>query len=297
MLPKLLKPTLPVDPDELENTHFTGPDTTAKIIAHGDFPQMSLQHQIWTAGHTVARRGNCFVRRHPEFLQILITCSGQGWALIDSNWEPCLPGTVYIQPPGRLHAYFAKPTQAWEFSWVIFNRAGPAWLESFASMDRPFLQQTDPALLSHPLQGLYNETVNRADPAMIEMWLQLVDANLRRLVAKESTHPGIRRMWMKVHQNLAYPWSVTEMAKIACVSEEHLRRLTHQAHKQSPMERVTHLRIRQVESLLSTADCSLDRIAVETGYSDANALRRAFLRIKGQTPARYRRTVRLANSA
>jgi AraC-like DNA-binding protein len=297
MSPKLFEPTSPTRPEKLENTHLRGPDTTPKIILHADVPQMRSEHRIRFAGHTVARRGNCFVLRKPDFLQILVTCSGRGWALVGSRWECCDPGTVYIQPPGRLHAYFAEPTQPWEFSWVIFDGPGPHWLAPLARMDRPFLRQTDPALLSHSLLGLYNETTNRADPLLIEMWLQLLDANLRPLVDNEAMHSGISRLWLKVHQDLAHPWTVSSMARIAGVSEEHLRRLCHRIHAQSPMERVAHLRVRLIEALLATSDCSLETIAAESGYSDANALSRAFLRLKGETPARYRRRIRVWHAA
>lgn len=296
MSQKLFIPTSPTRPEKLENTHFRGPDTTPKIILHTNVPQMRSEHRIWAAGHTVARRGNCFVRRRPEFLQVLVTNSGRGWALVGSQWECCNPGTVYIQPPGRLHAYFAQPTQPWEFSWVIFEGAGPRWLEPLARMDRPFLQQTDPALLSHSLLGLYNETNNRADPLLIEMWLQLVDANLRRLVDNEAMHLGISSLWLRVRQDLAHPWTILSMAKIAGVSEEHLRRLCHQIHAQSPMKRVTDMRIHLIEALLGTSDLSLEAIAAESGYSDANALTRAFLRLKGETPAHYRRRIRFSRT-
>lgn len=288
------RPTSSVRPEELINTHFPGPDTSPKIISRGDFPVLQQKHHIQIAGHTIARRGNCFVRLNPDFFQVLITCSGQGWALVESKWEPCPPGTVYVQPVGRLHAYFAEATQPWEFSWVIFDKGGPPWLESLALHHQPFLLQNDPALLSFPLQGLYNETTHRADPVLIEMWLQLIDANLHRLVETGSHNYGLSRMWRKVYQDLAHPWTLKAMAKIAGVSVETLRLLCHQRHGESPMQQVTLLRIRHVEALLATSDCSLETIVAETGYSDANALRRAFLRIKKETPARYRRRMRTA---
>lgn len=281
------------DTANLAETHIIGPDTNFKLIAHLDFPFLEEKHGIRVAGHTIARQGNLFIRNKANFSQVLICCSGEAVALIKDRWVPLYPGMAYISPKNKRHAYFAKPGSHMEFSWVIYEDYGPESISDHLNKDGPYTIQVDPNLLSYPLLGLYNESIHQKDEVTMEAWIRLVNTYVRRALAGKELDPRLRRLWVSVEEDISGRWNCTSMAKIAGISEEHLRRLCHQIYSQSPMQRLTSLRIKYAAELLAFSELSIEQIAEETGYSDAATLSRAFSKNQGTAPSRYRRKVRL----
>jgi transcriptional regulator GlxA family with amidase domain len=55
---------------------------------------------------------------------------------------------------------------------------------------------------------------------------------------KRRALPGTRR---RVEGDLGPDWDVAALAAVACMSEEHLRRLCHRHYERSPGDHLTHL--------------------------------------------------------
>lgn len=279
----------------LAETLNLGPDTVAKLSSNLDFPFLEDRHGISLAGHTIARQGNLFIRKNPPFSQVLVCCSGEAVALINNRWVPLYPGMAYITPMHKRHAYFAKPSSHLEFSWVIYKDYGPKNISDHIHKDKAYTIQVDPNLLSYPLLGLYNESIHQKDEATMDSWARLVNTYVWRALSGKELDPRLRRLWISIKEDLSAKWTCESMAKIAGISEEHLRRLCHKVYSQSPMQRLTSLRIKYSEEFLVYSELSIEQIAEETGYSDAATLSRAFSRNKGIAPSKYRRQVRETN--
>ncbi len=280
------------NPSDLSAAHDPGPDTAPKITSSHDFSFLLDRFGIIMAGHTLVRSGNHFARLPSEFSQVLVSCGGLGYGLVDDVWVELPPGTAYVTPMGKPHAYLAPPGTCWEFSWVIYRDFGPTDIKLFLDHEVPYTAQVDPNLLSYPLQGLHNESIHRQDELMMQSWAQLAHAYIRRALAGDDLDPRLRRLWLRVQEDLSQRWDCRRMAQIANVSEEHLRRLCHSAYGQSPMNRLSTIRIRHVADLLAYSDLSLEQIAEAMGYSDASSLSRAFKHSHKLSPARYRRKIR-----
>ncbi len=277
---------------ELTEIHFVGHDSTPKHTSHLDFPFLLDDHGIAMGGHTVARKGNMFSRLAPSFTQILVSRSGMAHALENDRWVPLFPGTAYITPINQRHAYFAATHNEWEFSWIIYPEFGPKNIAPFIQKDQPYTIQVDPDLLSFPLLGLYNESVHQQDEHTMQTWAQLANTYVRRALAGDELDPRLRKLWLKVKEDLSHPWSGEQMAKIANMSGEHLRRLCVQTYSQSPMQRLRSLRMRHASELLAYSDVGIEQIAEDVGYTDAAALSRAFKKSKQISPAKYRKQAR-----
>ena len=280
------------DPDHLQAAHDPGPSTVPKITSSHDFRFLNDRFGINMGGQTLARSGNHFARLPSEFSQVLVSCRGLGYGLIDGIWVELTPGTAYITPMGQPHAYLAAPDTEWEFSWVIYRGFGPADLEPFLQREAPYIAQVDPNLLSFPPQGLHNESIHNQDELMMLSWAQLAHGYIRRALAGDDLDPRLRRLWLNVQEHLSEPWDCRQMARIASMSEEHLRRLCQSAYGQSPMRRLSTIRIRHVADLLAYSNLSLEQIAETMGYSDASALSRSFKHHQGLSPSHYRKNIR-----
>ena len=92
--------------------------------------------------------------------------------------------------------------------------------------------------------------------------------------------------------NLRKPLSVDELAEVANLSRRQFSRSFRIETGQSPARAVEVLRVEAARALIEEGSHSIDVVARETGFADAERMRRAFLRAYGQPPQAIRRAAR-----
>lgn len=95
-------------------------------------------------------------------------------------------------------------------------------------------------------------------------------------------------------RNLRSTLSVEELADAARLSPRQFSRAFRAETGQSPAKAVENLRVEAARLLMEQGRLSMDAIADETGFSDRERMRRAFLRAFGQPPQTVRRNSRAA---
>lgn len=100
----------------------------------------------------------------------------------------------------------------------------------------------------------------------------------------------IRKAVVYLNEHYAESVTVERLAKIAHYSPAQFRRLFRELTQMSPSEYVTNVRINAAKTLLATTDRRISDIAADTGFFDHSHFIRAFSRIVGNTPAKYRRS-------
>lgn len=93
--------------------------------------------------------------------------------------------------------------------------------------------------------------------------------------------------------NLHKPLSVPDLAEAARLSPRQFSRAFHAETGQSPAKAIENLRIEVARNLMEQSRHPIDLVARQTGFSDRDHMRRAFLRAFGQPPQVLRRTARL----
>jgi transcriptional regulator GlxA family with amidase domain len=94
-------------------------------------------------------------------------------------------------------------------------------------------------------------------------------------------------------ENLHRPLSVPELADAAHLSPRQFSRAFHAETGQSPAKAIENLRVEAARSLMEQSRHPIDVVARQTGFSDRDHMRRAFLRAFGQPPQVLRRNARL----
>ena len=94
--------------------------------------------------------------------------------------------------------------------------------------------------------------------------------------------------------NLRNALSVEELADVAGLSPRQFSRAFHAETGQSPAKAIENLRVEAARLMMEHGRHSMDVIANETGFADRERMRRAFLRILGQSPQTVRRNSRAA---
>ena len=95
--------------------------------------------------------------------------------------------------------------------------------------------------------------------------------------------------------NLHKPLSVPDLAEAAHLSPRQFSRAFHAETGQSPAKAIENLRVEGARTLMEQSRHPIDVVARQTGFSDRDQMRRAFLRAFGQPPQVLRRQARLAS--
>ncbi|MGC4075406.1 MAG: AraC family transcriptional regulator [Nibricoccus sp.] len=272
-------------PEFFRETHIVGRRCRESMLDSEHFPVLRNAPFIWV-GHSVLRPPYRMVRLRSVHSHIVACVEGRGRTLIGGKSAEWKPGQVLLAPVGLHHAFEVDGPGPWTIAWVFFHDSEAV----------PVLQNRQPELINADagefvsiLRMLTREAAGAAQPSVLEALVTLLDASSRRLAGVESVDLRLSRAWGQVEGDLGQAWSVAQIAKLAAMSEEHLRRLCQQNYQRSPMEHLTHLRLRRASTMLRSSPVQIEEIAERTGYGSVYSFSTAFRRWSGVPPARFRR--------
>ncbi|GAC1410365.1 MAG: AraC family transcriptional regulator [Burkholderiaceae bacterium] len=125
---------------------------------------------------------------------------------------------------------------------------------------------------------------------LLKLVLRHSSASLRASKARE-TLPAFRlnRVIDFVEAHLDSPLTLADLARVAGGSVFHFSRAFKNTAGDSPCQYVLKRRTARAKLLLTNRDLPLASVAIACGFHDAASFTRAFSRLIGITPARYRR--------
>jgi AraC-like DNA-binding protein len=216
----------------------------------------------------------------------LLACfGGEGRVLVDGGWVPCRPGQAALLPPGTLHAFQTPNGGRWDFCWVRYQeRAGQL---PRAAAQTPVIADYDPEPLRLAILGLHRECSTTNVPAAAEGWVALIHHYFLRFAEPASMDRRLWRLWAKVAATLDHPWTVTEMAAEAHLSEKQLQRLCRKELGRNPRRHLIWLRMRLAADLLTTTDAKVESVAARAGYQNPFVFSTTFKRVMGWPPSEY----------
>lgn len=249
------------------------------------YPVLRNAPFIWV-GHSLLRAPYRMVRLNSVHSHIVASVEGHGRTLIGRKAVDWKPGRVLLAPVGMHHAFEPVGPSPWSIAWVFFDD----------TISAPVLRGRQPELIDADagdfvaiLQMLTREASGAAQPSVLEALVTLLGTAARRLAGNESVDLRLWRLWGKVEADLSREWSAAELAKLACMSEEHLRRLCHKHYQRSPIGHLTHLRLQRAGTMLHSSPVKIEEIARQIGYASVYSFSAAFRRWSGLSPGRFRR--------
>jgi transcriptional regulator GlxA family with amidase domain len=94
----------------------------------------------------------------------------------------------------------------------------------------------------------------------------------------------IRRVLTFIKDNLREPLSVQQLADHVSWSPRHFSRAFQAETGMTPAKAIEKLRVEAAKALIDSGHASASRIAALTGFGDDERMRRAFLRVLGESP-------------
>lgn len=185
-----------------------------------------------------------------DHAQVLFGMNGTLLVEVEGHGAWVDPTSGLVVPPGASHTYCADRTAR---VLVLDDLTGPA-TERFRRFALPQGWQKGELGTETLVETLLNASTIRSRRRLdLEALSECVDADLVR------------------------PWSVADLAAVCCLSPQRLRARFAQALGQSPLAFVRGRRLNRAEELLGRG-FSLERVALQVGYSTASALSAALRR-------------------
>ena len=274
-------------PHPICEIHSFGRETKERIIGLHGVPFLA-EFGIGLAGVSEAREGFYWSRLNPEDTQILASVKGRGEVWVNRCWQTMEAGFAYVTPPGIPHAYRAMAGQAWTVCWVSYQgrlRDPAAFLPSVPEVIPCPSQQ-----LWHAVEGAYDAASQKEEQPQTELWVRLMHHTvMRTLNAVRQSGFRLASLWATVNADLAHAWTLEDLACIARMSKENLRRICLRDLGVSPMRQLTRLRVSRASELLAFTSDKLLSIAERVGYGDPFSFSVAFKRETSVPPSAYRK--------
>lgn len=244
------------------------------------------QHHILHTG--VMRAEAPFeISRADQSGTFMLACfSGQGQVLTDGRWKTVRAGEACLLPPFVANALRCIPGKKWDFCWVRYLESRES--APIVSDVSPVSGTFDPEPLLSAISGLIAESCGERSHAMQHLWVELIHNYVLRFSQPHHKDDRLWKLWKAVEPHYDKQWTLGDLAQLACVSEEHLRRLCKKQLGRSPMQHLTFLRMQRASELLATTDAKIEAIAHEVGYSGAFHFSNVFSKWVGWRPSEHR---------
>ena len=244
------------------------------------------QHHIAHTGILEASGAFQITRPDQSGTFFMACCAGEGQVLVDGRWKAIRAGEACLLPPFVANALKSHEDQSWKFCWVRYleSRESTPILSALS----PVAGRLDTDPICHAIAGLHAETAGANNPSALHHWVELIHQYVLGFAQPHRQDERLWRLWKAVEDDPGRAWSLQEFATIACVSEEHLRRLCHSELGRSPMQHLTFLRMQRARQLLATTDQKIESIARSLGYENPFSFSNSFKKWIGWRPSDMR---------
>ncbi|MFC4992920.1 AraC family transcriptional regulator [Rubritalea tangerina] len=281
----------------LQETHIWGQKTQLSCArAHSDDPREwlrphpvapSLTHyQIEHLGIMHAHSPYQVVRMNQSGAFFLVTTRGSGRILVNGQWHTCTPGEACLLPAYNTNALRCDNQSPWEFCWVRYHHP---------EGQTPLIHSTQALVAPFPhipfltaIQGLLEEAKSPDRLAVTQQWSQLVHIYVSEFITSHQHDDRLWKLWFAVEKNLELDWNLDSMARISCMSAEHLRRLCKSQYGRSPIQQLRWLRMQRAAEMLLTTEFKIESIAYDVGYKNPIVFSAAFKKQFGTQPSQFR---------
>jgi AraC-like DNA-binding protein len=212
--------------------------------------------------------------------------AGEGRLWLEGQWQPMRSGMACLAPPHSMHAYRTVPHKNWSLAWVRYQEA--EGMLPLVNARAPVLSKFDGGPLTAAVEGLYREAKGTASPAVMHLWVNLIEHYVRTFAEPWRTDDRLQGVWQAVTGDPSARWPLSRLASLAGMTTKHFRRLCLQSYGRTPSRQVTALRMQCAMRLLTSGREKVETIAYQVGYRSLFTFSHVFKNFTGYRPSEYR---------
>jgi AraC-like DNA-binding protein len=231
---------------------------------------------------------------------LMLCIGGHGRVIVDDHENHLQPGHLLIIPRHRCHKYWAEADSPWSIYWMHFRgEEASYYVDRIHGPGHP--APVDKATQDEAVR-LFRDCLDTIETGYTLANLIYAAQSARHILSlllfrnrEWPLEPLTERRQMHLAETLEYMRNrlseavrLEDLAHNARLSVSHFSEIFRAETGVSPMAYFTQLRIRQACRLLDHTARPVKAIAVDTGYSDPYYFSRAFKKVMGLSPSRYR---------
>lgn len=240
------------------------------------------------------------IHSHDDLSELLLVTKGSGTFISDGRAYPLQAGDIILANQDMPHEVLSASdeeigTYCFGFCGLRFEGLPANYLlppdnKPVCSSGEffPFLQE----LCRHAYRYLNGGVFERALSQCLAMSFLLLAKSLKASCGDEECRPIGRDMPFRIRQFLDQHFTesltLKRIADVFGCSESYVSHVCKQSTGYSPIMYVIRRRIGLAQTLLTTTDASITRIAALVGYGDPNYFTKQFTGIVGISPSRYK---------
>jgi len=217
---------------------------------------------------------------------MMAVLEGHGEVLFDGGWQIVREGEACLLPPHMYNAFRSLEGVPWKFVWVRYGES--KGVQPIASANTPVKGTLNGLPIESAVRGLWHEMNCKGDEELALSWAELIHRNVIHFARPADIDDRLWNIWEKASENLAHRWTLTELASIGFISEEHLRRLCLRQFGRSPKQHLIYLRMIKAREMLITGDEKVSVIAHAVGYESGFTFSNTFKKWSGIRPSDLR---------
>jgi AraC family L-rhamnose operon transcriptional activator RhaR len=117
-------------------------------------------------------------------------------------------------------------------------------------------------------------------------WVNRSDSSTE---SRTRNHPSVKRVLKMIQEDLAYPWTLAELAGRVRMNHSYLARVFRQAMRCTVLEFISNRRAETAAAMLITGEKPISTIACSVGWDDPNYFARCFRKHFGISASEYRK--------
>jgi AraC-like DNA-binding protein len=265
----------------------------AFVLQHVRVKTNVCSRQIHEHGYTLERRTL-------SDYNFIYTTRGRLVWVMDGQEVELEPYRLLLVPPGLAHSGFSRTRQI-SFVSVHVEPILPGNQDAFALLRPARTRDLPPGCpLDRYLRGAmaeFDRGSSSDEHLMLRSWGRLATLELFRhdaahgLLTHAVADPLIAAVLTELQARLDRPTRLDDLAHLTGYSAQHLNRLFQRILGVTPLQHLTHLRMRKAADLLAEGRLKIAAIAAQVGFDDPFYFSRVFREHLGLSPAAWRESV------
>lgn len=250
----------------------------------------TLPFRIESLSHFYAHENYSAERNELDCYIILYTISGEGVLDFEGETYKIRKNQVMFIDCSKHHIYKTAENNHWDFYFMLIAGDGIKSYYDIIFKDKYFILDYFDTNIIDKFVDLIMYLKNKRSRSFELLVSRLINDLLIQflLLNSNAADDTFTKAIEYIEENYEKKISIDELADIAKISKYHFIRKFKKTYSETPYEFIIRYKINKSKILLLNTDYSVDEVSMMVGFNDTTTFIRAFKKLIGTTPNKYR---------
>lgn len=240
---------------------------------------------------------NGLTRSEMEVVVFQYTLKGEGEVRIgDHTHRLKAEDAFFVKIPSDHQYYLPTDVKEWEF--VHITLFGSEAIKYFKKITDDVGHILKLNMYATPITHIFdllskvnNDQLNDAyiTSSLAYTFLMELQRFILKIERNDTLPDPIKKATVYIHENYSDQLTLDDIVGVSGLSKYHFTRLFHRTVQSTPIQYLTKIRINKSIELLKNESLTIEKIAVQIGFSNGNYFNKVFRSALGMSPGKYRK--------